>query len=71
MAYAREGANVVCADLSPTAKNQLPGEELQATDALIQQSGGIAAFVKCDIAEPEDVKHAVEVTVRRFGRLDM
>jgi len=31
---------------------------------------GSAFFVKCDVSKPEDIKHVVEVTVEKYGRID-
>ena len=71
IAYAKEGANVICADLAPTAKITLPGEGHRPTHEVIQEFGGKATFVKCDIAEPADVQNAVKQAVDNYGRLDM
>ncbi|KAK5270565.1 hypothetical protein LTR99_005007 [Exophiala xenobiotica] len=37
------------------------------------RNGGVerAMFVKCDVSQEEDVKHAVEACVSRYGRLDI
>ena len=70
IAHARQGANVVCADLAPTFRATLPGEDDSSTHEVNQAFGGHATFVQCDVAEPEDVKRAVGVAVDRFGRLD-
>lgn len=71
LAYAREGANVVCADLAPTARTLLPGEDPTPTDQIVRELGSKAEFVKCDISKPAEVKAAVGAAVRNFGRLDM
>lgn len=69
--FASEGANIICADLSPTAKALLPGEDARPTHEVIPSHGGKATFVLCDISEPEDVKAAVATAVKEFGRLDV
>ena len=71
LAYAREGAHVVCADLQPTARVDIKEEMHKATHELVQQNGGKSIFVKCDVGDSEDVKNLVEAAVREFGRLDM
>jgi NAD(P)-dependent dehydrogenase (short-subunit alcohol dehydrogenase family) len=71
LAYAREGANVICTDIAPTARATLPGDNTEPTDKLIRQLGGAAKFVICDISEPADVRRAVMDAVDSFGRLDM
>lgn len=69
--YASEGANIVCADLAPTAGARLPGDDARPTHELVQLNRGKAAFVRCDITEPENVKAAVAEAVSKFGRLDV
>lgn len=69
--YAQEGAKVVCADITPTARSQIP-EELQITthDA-ITQAGGQAIFIATDVGDAKAVGDAVQAAVTEFGRLDM
>jgi len=62
-AYAREGAKVVVADI-----NVEHGEE---TVKMIKEKGGEAFFVKGDSSSAADNKHMVEVTVSKYGRLDI
>jgi NAD(P)-dependent dehydrogenase (short-subunit alcohol dehydrogenase family) len=70
--YAREGAAVLIADL-----RELPdprGSEAEKdvpTHALIEREGGRAAFVRCDVTVPDDVRAAVDGAVESFGRLDV
>lgn len=61
LAIAREGAAVMITDLSETS---------QVVEEIIK-AGGKAAYVKCDVSMPEEVEHAVNETVRIFGRLDV
>ncbi|KAI9829326.1 MAG: hypothetical protein M1819_006389 [Sarea resinae] len=65
LAYAREGANVVCSDLQAGG-----GKEL-ATHEQIKSNGGKALFVKANVAETEDVKNLVAKAVAEYGRLDI
>ncbi|EAU29457.1 predicted protein [Aspergillus terreus NIH2624] len=69
--YAQEGAKVVCADITPTARSQIP-EELQITthDA-ITQAGGQAIFIATDVGDAKAVGDAVQAAVTEFGRLDI
>ena len=60
--FAREGAKVVIADLSPKG-----GEE---TVAMIKQAGGEAISVECDVLRPGVAEDLVNRTVKQFGRLD-
>lgn len=71
LAYAREGAHVVCADLQATAMVDIKEEAHKATHEVVQQNGGKSIFVKCDVGDSEDVKNLVEKAVEEFGRLDM
>ncbi|KAL9085246.1 MAG: hypothetical protein Q9165_007680 [Trypethelium subeluteriae] len=69
--YAKQGALVVCSDLSPTARSEIPGETQIDTDALIQKEGGEAIFVKADAGREKDMENLMEEAVKRFGRVDM
>ncbi|MBM3131865.1 MAG: SDR family oxidoreductase [Chloroflexi bacterium] len=62
LAFVREGARVVVADVS--AKG---GEE---TVRMIKEAGGEAFFVKCDVSNENDVKALVAAGARMYGRLD-
>ena len=64
--FAREGARVVIADLQAE-----PLEVGEATHAMINASGGEAAFVTCDVSVWADVDAAVAKAVERWGRLDI
>ena len=61
--FAREGANVVCADLDAAT-----GEE---SARLAREAGGEAFFVQSNAAESADVESLVAQTVARFGKLDV
>jgi NAD(P)-dependent dehydrogenase (short-subunit alcohol dehydrogenase family) len=63
MAFAREGASVVVADIAEAGT--------QETARLIESLGGRALAVKCDVTRSEDVKSALDRTVEAFGRLDV
>ena len=62
LAFAREGANVVVADVSK--------EGNQETSCMIEELGGCALAVRCDVSRAEDVKAALDKAVEVFGRLD-
>lgn len=62
LAFAREGAKVVVADVQVAG-----GEE---TVRLIQAAGGEAIFVKTDVSQAADVEAMVNRTVETYGRLD-
>ncbi len=61
--YAREGANVIVADI-----NRAYGE---STVQEILQAGGEALFVKTDVASRADVKRMVKSAVDRYGQIDV
>src|SRR2546427_7021463 len=62
LAFAREGASVVVADISE--------EGNQETARLIKDLGGHALAVSCDVSRNEDVKAALDKAVEAFGHLD-
>jgi NAD(P)-dependent dehydrogenase (short-subunit alcohol dehydrogenase family) len=61
-AFAQNKAKVVLMDVN--------SKDASETLNLIKESGGEAHFIKGDVSKAEDVKFAVEETVRLFGRLD-
>ena len=62
LAFARERANVVVADIDQQGN--------QDTVRMIEDLGGQALAVNCDVTRGEDVQTALTKTVNRFGRLD-
>ncbi len=62
LAFAREDANVVVADVSD--------EGNQETSRMIEELGGRALAVRCDVSRPEDVKAALDKALEAFGQLD-
>jgi NAD(P)-dependent dehydrogenase (short-subunit alcohol dehydrogenase family) len=62
LAFARQGANVVVADVSEQGN--------QETVRLIEEQGGRALAVRCDVSRAEDVKATLDKAVEAFGRLD-
>jgi len=73
LAYAAEGAHVVCADLVPEARTDVVIEQEQGkpTHEEIQKTGGKSIFVKTDVGSADSVENVVQEAVREFGRLDM
>ena len=69
--YAREGAKVACADITPTARSPIPNElDITTHDAIIQE-GGKSFFVQTDVGDASQMENAVLRTAKEFGRLDM
>jgi NAD(P)-dependent dehydrogenase (short-subunit alcohol dehydrogenase family) len=62
LAFARAGAGVVVADVSEQGNQEMA--------RLIEEQGGRAVAVRCDVTRAEDVKAALAKTVEAFGRLD-
>ena len=62
LAFARAGASVVVGDVAAQGN--------QETARLIEQEGGRALAVRCDVTQTDDVKAALEKTGETFGRLD-
>src|SRR4051794_38183726 len=62
LAFAREGARVVAADVSERGN--------QETARMIEELGGRALAVRCDVTRPDNVKTALDKAIAAFGRLD-
>ena len=61
--FAREGAQVVIADLNVDGGQQ--------TADLIEQQGGTALFAEVNVSDSNQVKDLISVTVENFGKLDI
>jgi NAD(P)-dependent dehydrogenase (short-subunit alcohol dehydrogenase family) len=61
--FAKEGAAVAL-----TGRNQERGEEVALG---INQAGGNALFIRADVRVADDCRRAVELTLERFGRIDV
>lgn len=56
------------AQVTVAVRRKETGDE---TVALIEQAGGVAMSVQCDVAQRGDVERMVDATIERFGRLDI
>lgn len=63
IAFARGGANVVAADVAAEAN--------AATARFIEEAGGRALAVDCDVTRSESVAEALDGAVETFGRIDI
>ena len=63
VAFAREGARVVCADIRLDAA--------QETAAIIKEEGGDAVALAVDVSRAADVEKMVAATLGRYGRIDI
>lgn len=62
LAFAREGANISVADLSPTGA--------EATAKEVREHGRKASGFEVDVTNPDAVKKIVELVVSEFGHID-
>src|SRR4051812_41051341 len=63
IAFARAGANVVAADRSKEHTNE--------TVTAIEELGGSALGVGCDVTSSDEIEDALRLTIDSFGRLDI
>ena len=62
LAFAREGASVVVGDVSERGN--------QETARMIEELGGRALAVRCDVTRTDDVRAALNKAIEAFGHLD-
>jgi NAD(P)-dependent dehydrogenase (short-subunit alcohol dehydrogenase family) len=62
IAFAKEGANVVIADVLDDAGVGLANE--------LQSQGHNALFTKCDVSRESDIQQSLQQTIKKYGRLD-
>ena len=62
LSFAKAGASVVVSDL-----NEADGEKVVSE---INENGGTACFIKCNIGEKTDVQNLIDQTITKFGSLD-
>ena len=60
--FAQYGAKVIVADIESTAGQRVTRE--------IEEAGGEALFVRCDVTSDASVRAMVATSIDRFGRLD-
>jgi NAD(P)-dependent dehydrogenase (short-subunit alcohol dehydrogenase family) len=63
LAFGREGASVVAADIATDGN--------QKTARMIEQAGGQSLAMSCNLTRADDIKAALDAAVERFGRLDI
>lgn len=68
LAFAREGANVVVADVREQSRVDT---ESDPTASVIESEGGTAIFQQTDVTDDEDVAALVDRTVEAFGGIDI
>ena len=62
---------MVCADLQPQARKEVPEEAKINTHDLINDEGGTAIFVRTNVTKSDEVENLVKAAVDRYGRLDV
>jgi NAD(P)-dependent dehydrogenase (short-subunit alcohol dehydrogenase family) len=63
LAFAAEGAAVAVAGI--------PTGDIRETARLVEQTGGSALALTCDVTNDSDVKAALDQTIEAFGQLDV
>jgi NAD(P)-dependent dehydrogenase (short-subunit alcohol dehydrogenase family) len=63
LAFAAEGAAVAVADVAQDGNRE--------TARMIEQAGGQALAVTCDVTDDDQLRAALDAAVERFGRLDI
>lgn len=71
LAYSREGAKIVCADLTAAARKDVAAETTTDTHDLIISEGRKAVFVLTDVTQASAWRDLVAETVSKFGRIDV
>lgn len=59
---------------SEGAKVMIAARDAASAQTVVKQigaNGGSAAAVACDVRKPDDCQHAVDVTLRQFGQIDI
>lgn len=71
-ACAAEGAELVVSDINEQPNvGGFEDDASLSTVRAIQEAGGEAVFVRCDVTESEQVANLIAETVKTFGRLDV
>jgi len=64
LAFAREGANVVCGYYQHD-------QDAKVTERVVKESGRECLLVKADLSEDSECKRLVDAAVAKFGRIDV
>jgi NAD(P)-dependent dehydrogenase (short-subunit alcohol dehydrogenase family) len=60
--FAKEGANIVCLDISAEANETIAAE--------CRELGVEAVALPCDVTDPESIKAVMKATMERWGQID-
>ncbi|CAN9192296.1 unnamed protein product [Alternaria alternata] len=72
LAFASEGASLVCSDLHETARQEYATDTSPLTTVqAVQKLGAKAIFVKCNTTSSTEVEALIQATVKEYGRIDI
>ncbi|CAN9377732.1 unnamed protein product [Alternaria alternata] len=72
LAFASEGASLVCSDLHETARQEYATDTSPLTTVqAVQKLGAKAVFVKCNTTSSTEVEALIQATVKEYGRIDI
>lgn len=71
LAYAMEGANIVCSDIREEARTEKAEASELTTVQEVEKLGQKVIFVRCDTSKEEDVENLIKRAVETFKRVDM
>jgi NAD(P)-dependent dehydrogenase (short-subunit alcohol dehydrogenase family) len=77
LGFAAQGAKVVVASRTEvdtstgTDFGRYAAGTIHDTARMIETQGGSAIGIKCDVTQADDIRHLVEATLARFGRIDV
>lgn len=72
LAFASEGAHIVCSDISPTFRPEYRTDTLSGpTDQEVLAHGVRSIYQKCDTTSASDVEALIAKAVETFGRVDI
>lgn len=68
--FGQEGANVIVVARSEEPHERLPGT-IHSVAAAINEAGGNAIAIKCDLTLEEEIQRLVDETLERYGKIDV
>jgi NAD(P)-dependent dehydrogenase (short-subunit alcohol dehydrogenase family) len=72
LAFASEGANIVCSDIRPDFRTEYPSDTLPGTtEQEVTNLGVRAVYQKCDTSSAAEVEALIAHAVSTFGRVDI
>ncbi|HEX2828152.1 MAG TPA: SDR family oxidoreductase [Burkholderiales bacterium] len=77
LGFAAQGAKVVAAsrtEVEPSTNTEFTryaAGTIHDTARMIQDQGGTAVGIACDVTRADDIRRLVEATLERFGRIDI